>query len=205
MIGIFSKWIALFFLKVTYDLVWLTRVILYNLLVLHSINLSWASQVRDVSFTINSARAVEYILCIGHYWATSFLDRSNGEQPDIHIMFTEDLEPYLTWNCVTHHLVSSGMYSEVRVGNRVGMTAWSEQMVRDVEDIALQHRFWSTLRFSHFRFKFPHRVDLKNVHQKCFHHFDPTPITKEIRWWKANLLWDPCHGNSLLRTLCVKK
>ena len=32
----------MFFLKVTYDLVWLTRVILYNLLVLHSTkNMSW--------------------------------------------------------------------------------------------------------------------------------------------------------------------
>ena len=42
-----------------------------------------------VFFTINSARVIEYILCIGHYWATSFLDRSNGEQPDKHKMFTE--------------------------------------------------------------------------------------------------------------------
>ena len=92
-------------------------------------------------FTINSARVIEYILCIGHYLATSFLDTvDQTESSPIYIKcLRKDLEPYLTWNCGTHHLVSSGMCSEVRVDNRVGMTAWSEQMVRDVQDIALQH------------------------------------------------------------------
>ena len=55
----------------------------------NSITLFWETLVRNVLYTIKYARVIENILCIWHYWATSLLDRSNGEHPDIHKMFTE--------------------------------------------------------------------------------------------------------------------